>query len=152
MARPFAATYDPNDPFGTDLNTVRTKIGDVHEGKFLLPDALITGQIELDSNILLSAMRCVDFIIAKLAIEADTSGGRKATQARSQRIIQFQGVKRSLRRELGRRAIPRVANNTIAKHEALDGDTTLVQPRYKSGMDDNGTHTDDNDPRFTGGE
>lgn len=135
MAQAFAGTYDPNAPFGSDLHTVRTNVGDVNEDAFLVSDGLITGRIAQTADLDFATLCVFDDMLVKLSHETDTSGGRSSS-LRSQRITQISEAKDRFRAKMGRRPAITISNATDAQHETLDTDTSLRQPRNRIGRDD----------------
>jgi hypothetical protein len=133
-----AFTY-AGDPSVSNLAKVRFLCMDTDSTDQLLADAEIEYVLSVQTNVTLAAARCCENIAAKFARKPSFSNG--ALSMGAERVKQYTDLAATLRRQASAEgnttATIKVGGRKISERDDLANDTTVVQPSFAQGLDDN---------------
>ena len=135
-------TYSGN-PASSDRNRIRFLLGDTSGGVATSPttefltDAEIDGVLTLQTNVLLAAADCAEAIAAKKALLIIDHSVLSTSVSLGGSTDAWLRLAERLRAQASRRCTILVGGRTFDQKANLDEDSTLIQPMFKRGMDDN---------------
>lgn len=132
-------------PIATAKDEVRFHCGDTDSSRPLLQDEEIEYVLTKEPDIIAAAAVACDSIASKLSQRTDASVDG-VSSSRSQAAQAFSARAAELRKRAGILAPPVFGGVYKTQHDALDQDTSLVQPSFKIGQDD---HPGLPDERYT---
>jgi hypothetical protein len=127
-------TYDPT--LATDLDKVRFEIQDTETSDQLFSNEEITATLTATGGVAATSLKLVKKLMLKFARMVDTQVGRVKESA-SQRYAAYKDIADKLEAEAAAYCIPSFGGTSIAANDALDADTSLVQPENKVGDNQN---------------
>lgn len=127
-------TYDPM--LATDLDRVRFEIQDTETSDQLFSNEEITATLTTTGSVSASTLKLVKKLMMKFARLVDTQVGR-VKEAASQRYAAYKEIADKLEAESAMYCLPSFGGTEHAVNDALDADTSLVQPENKIGDNQN---------------
>lgn len=124
----------------TDLDKVRSRIGDTDSEDALLTDEEINGVLAEVPDVSQAAVECCELILAELARRVNRSAAGISSSA-SAKYDQYERLLKTLRRRARSRTVkPFVGQISQARNESTDNDSGYEKPTFKVGMGDYGKH------------
>lgn len=122
-------------PIAAPKDEVRFHCGDTDSTRPLVQDEEISYVLSTEPNVIAAAAIVCDSIASRLSQRTDASVDGVST-SRSQAAQAFSARAAELRKRAGVLAPPVFGGVYVSQHEALDQDTSIVQPSFKIGEDD----------------
>ena len=128
-------TWSYSSALSTDRDKIRLKIGDTNTNDQLLADEAIDVALLDTDDVILAAITCVKWILAKIARDVDRST-QGPTSSRSQKTLHYRELLEDLEKEAYASVGCEVGGVSDSSKTTLESDTDFLQPTFSVGMDD----------------
>lgn len=128
-------TWSYSAALSTDRDKTRLKIGDTNTNDQLLTNEAIDLALSDTDDVVLAAITCVKWILAKLARDIDRST-QGPTSSRSQKTTHYRELLADLEAEAYGSSGCEVGGVSTSAKDSIESDSDFIRPTFAMGMDD----------------